>query len=87
MMTCFEGSFSPKPQAILLNEVYNIGDWLSTALDSIEKHSGPHCYKITREENGKAALQYKSWSTDKVGMLYGYINIIGIIHVFSCINI
>ena len=65
-MACFEESFNPTPQAVLLNEVFNIGDWMFPNLDKMWGHSGPHVYKIMRDENGRARITFKDWSTDKV---------------------
>lgn len=66
MMKCFENSFTPKPTAVLLNQVYNTNDWLAPCLDKITGHSGPHAFKIILNANGKAFVLWKNWTTDKV---------------------
>ena len=68
-MQCFEKSFKPQPQAVLLNEAFNIAHWLFSSLDKMWGHSDPHVYNITRKRNGQAQVTYKNWSTDKVRLM------------------
>jgi hypothetical protein len=51
-------------------EVYDFQEWLQ--LNNIKNHSHPHVFKFTKNEDGKATMKYKKWSTDKVMVLHHF---------------
>ena len=61
-----EKCYNPKPTAISLDRVYKIKEWLSPCISRISFHAGPHQFKIELNNNDKAVLVYKKWSTDSI---------------------
>ena len=59
-------STTPNPRAKHVGKLpmYDIKTWLDPVRETMRYHTGPHCFRITRE-NGKAVLHTKKWSTDK----------------------
>ncbi|XP_060561179.1 uncharacterized protein LOC132720949 [Ruditapes philippinarum] len=64
LITTFEKCYKQLPvTGMKIAEVYNFQEWLQ--LNNIKNHSHPHVFKFTRNEDGKAIMKYKKWSTDK----------------------
>ena len=59
-----EQSFSPTPTAITVDKIYKIKEWIAPYIQKISFHAGPHQFKIKLNEDCRAVLTYKKWSTD-----------------------
>jgi len=46
----------------LVSNVYNWKAWIEPHMHSMSGHSGPHCMKILRNDNGTPVLYYKQFS-------------------------
>jgi hypothetical protein len=57
-------AYTPSPSVHCVAQVYNIKDWLMPHLHNIHGHTQPLCFKFTRDENNKAIMRYRHWSTD-----------------------
>lgn len=66
MMTAFESCYTPSPHSARTSDLYDIATWLYPHLDSMSGHSGPHCFKIVRGDNGKAYIYFRQFMTSKV---------------------
>ena len=62
----FEKCFTPTPQGILLDKMFDVSQWISPHLESISMHSKPHVFKITRNSEGRAIILTKKWSTENI---------------------
>ena len=48
-----------------LKYIFNIRDWIAPCLDEIKYHTTPHVFLFRRDEDqGKAVMYYKHWSSD-----------------------
>lgn len=66
LMAGFEKCYTPTPTSIRTTTVFNITEWLIPHLNTIKNHSKPHIFKITKDDNGRARIYWKEWSTDRV---------------------
>ena len=66
LMKGFEASYNPHPTSIVQSSVFNFSEWIVNSTNPMSRHSKPHVFKIFNE-NGKARIVCKKWSTDKVG--------------------
>uniref|UniRef100_A0A8W8MK57 DUF7869 domain-containing protein n=1 Tax=Magallana gigas TaxID=29159 RepID=A0A8W8MK57_MAGGI len=62
----FEKCYTPTPASIRTSTVFNITELLIPHLNTIKNHSKPHIFKIAKDDNGRARIFWKEWSTDKV---------------------
>eukprot|EP00105_Crassostrea_gigas_P040560 XP_019924708.1 PREDICTED: uncharacterized protein LOC105332847 [Crassostrea gigas] len=65
LMEGFEKCYTPTPASIRTSTVFNITEWLIPHLNTIKNHSKPHIFKIAKDDNGRARIFSKEWSTDK----------------------
>ncbi|XP_071143900.1 uncharacterized protein [Mytilus edulis] len=65
LLKAFESCYNPHPLSVQLDHVFNFTNWLEKHIEKIEGHSKPHCYKISKDQDGKTKLYFKNWSTDK----------------------
>lgn len=65
LMEGFEKCYTPAPTSIRTSTVFNITEWLIPHLNTIKNHSKPHIFKIAKDDNGRARIFWKEWSTDK----------------------
>ena len=66
LLNLWERSQVPAPTGINLQRTWNVKQWLIPCLDSMERHSKPHCFKMVRNEDGMVEIFWKKWATDKV---------------------
>jgi hypothetical protein len=57
--------YTPDPIVFKIRELYDIKGWLDPHLNIMSKHSNPHCFRIKKDNTGKALMHVKKWSTDK----------------------
>ena len=57
-------AYTPSPRVQHVDEVFDIKGWPSPHLQTIHGHSAPLCFKFCRNEDGKAEMAYRHWSTD-----------------------
>ena len=48
--------------ASVVEEVYNIREWIAPHLEEIHYHTEPHIFMFKKDGSGKAVMQYKFWS-------------------------
>lgn len=65
LMKGFEACFTPSPTAVEQSHIFNFSRWVEPYINPIKGHSKPHVIKIQNEE-GRARIVFKKWSTDKV---------------------
>ena len=56
-------SFTPKPLTELLDQVFDVRNWLAPNINDIHGHTDPHCFRFSLI-NGIAQMHYKNWSDD-----------------------
>lgn len=66
LMAGFEKCYTPTPTSIRTTTVFNITEWLIHHLNTIKNHSKQLIFKITKDDNGRARIYWKEWSTDRV---------------------
>jgi hypothetical protein len=64
MMTMFEGSNSPSPIAFLLDQMFDIREWLTPVNAQLHNISNPHVFLIQKNTANIVVLMYKNWSRD-----------------------
>jgi len=53
----------PTPTAHLLESIYDIKAWITPHLNNLHGHSQPHCFKSIRNNQEKAVMYYRNWTT------------------------
>ncbi|XP_078593186.1 uncharacterized protein LOC144871538 [Branchiostoma floridae x Branchiostoma japonicum] len=66
LLQVIEQSYTPQPKAAEIDQqqMYDIKEWLDTAMLYMEHHNYPHAFKIERQDEVVTML-YKMWSSDK----------------------
>jgi hypothetical protein len=65
MMTFFKESYSPSPIPQLLDQMYDIKEWLTPVNAQLHNISNPHVFLIQKNPANVAVLKYKHWSRDR----------------------
>lgn len=47
-----------------IKQIRDIKAWLTTVMNTPEKHSNPHNFLFRRNLQGKAQMYYRNWSSD-----------------------
>ena len=59
-------AYTPNVNAKQLESVFDAKGWMEGELNGLSGHIHQHCFKITKNESGKAVIFYKKWtSSDK----------------------
>ena len=53
----------PTPTAHLLESIYDIKSWIIPHLNNLHGHSQPHCFKFILNDQGKAVMYFRNWTT------------------------
>ena len=64
MLSLFKASYTPSPEAVLLNRMYDVKEWLKPINPSLHNISNPHMFVIEKNVEGAVVLRYKNWSRD-----------------------
>ena len=59
LTSALEKSYTPRPIAIIVENMPNVSTWLGGKIEAIVDHSRPHVFKFTCNRNGKAVLVFK----------------------------
>lgn len=57
-------SMEPTPQAYFMEEMYDIKAWIVPHLNEFHGHSQPHCFKFVLNQDGKAVMYFRNWTSD-----------------------
>ena len=57
-------SFSPEPELIEVDRVYDMKEWMLPCVPPLHNHLKAHLFKFERGEKG-IRMYYKEWSSDK----------------------
>lgn len=60
-MKVTQQSYTPNPNVILLDKIFDVRSWLTPNLHQIHGHSQPHCFRF-QLDGTKAVMHYKNWS-------------------------
>ena len=55
---------TPSAEAVFVDFVYNVKEWIEPCLNNIKNHVNPHCYRFSKRD-GKGEMKYKAWAKDK----------------------
>ena len=56
--------YTPNPNVVLLDSVYDVRSWIGPHIDDLHGHSQPHCFRFSLDESGTAVMHYRNWTTD-----------------------
>ena len=65
MIVLFKESYTPSPEPILLENMYNVKTWLKYIKPNLHNISHPHLFVFEKNQAGDVVLRYKNWSRDK----------------------
>lgn len=49
-------------KSTILEQMYNVKDWLQGSAIPIHNHSNPHIFKFVMDEHGSSRMFYKHWN-------------------------
>ena len=52
-------SQTPAPRIFIGQHTRNVSGWLASHLDTIERHSKPHCFEMVKNDEGNVEVSWK----------------------------
>jgi len=65
LLDIIHNSSTPKPEAVLVSEVWDFKNWITSEfLGKLKGHTKHHVYRFTRGSTQRAEMHYKHLSSD-----------------------
>ncbi len=65
LQALFKQCYTPAPVPVLLEEMFDVREWLKPVNPQLRNISNPHVFVLTKTATGSVLLRYKKWSRDK----------------------
>lgn len=65
LLECIIESYTPKPHAELLKQVFDIRTWMADITIDLHNIINPHCFVLRKSSRGDVVLKYKNWTRDE----------------------
>jgi hypothetical protein len=64
LQALFKECYTPAPVPVLLEEMFDVREWLKPINPQLHNISNPHVFVLTKTATGSVLLRYKKWSRD-----------------------
>ena len=64
LKSVIQQSFTPRPETVEVDEVYDVKEWMTAHTPNLHDHLKAHQFKFEKNEQGHSKVFYKEWSID-----------------------